>query len=453
MNTFLTNNRTIEWLFIAWLITLPFGSNIGGLSFGFFTLYPNLLFSIALLIPVPWIIFKWPRLIQFFILFLISWLVYAVVFALNNGSSDSIIFDIRSLGMQLIFAVGLFSTYTILGWEKFKVLIVIGLRCFLFVLLIFGFFEFYTGIHLKGMTTAKLDFLPVNFIFYAPLFIYDNPNDFLLNCIFILLILLAFDDRLRTNRFVPISIALLLALFTICAYSRLANFILTIIIVFQLVQEFLVQKKRIEFKRYIPYAIVSILMLTVFLVNPLFIGPKYSMANKFQKNELDVSTTDSMILSLEGQVIDRVPRKVVFNEPSADEVRINLTLNGWDFIKEKPIFGIGPGQFRQKHQDKKSKRPVGTVLSPHNFAIEIISQYGVLGWVYFLFMAYVFFQLVLKRWKNDRKNKNWMLIVFISIPIMWLMPSGYLYQQINWLLLPLLLIELIHVKNEEENVH
>lgn len=446
------NKRMISWLFLAWLITLPFGSDIGGISFGSFTVYPNLLFSLALLAPVPLIILKWPRLIQFFVLFLACWSLYSIIFAINNGKSDTIIFDIRSLGMQLIFALGLFSTYTVLGWEKFKEFLVIGLRCFLFVLLVFGFFEFYTGIHLEGKTTAKLYYLPVNFIFYAPLFNFDNPNDFLLNCIFILLILLAFDDRLRTNRFIPISIALLLALFTICAYSRLANFILAIIILFQLVQEFLVQRKRIEIKRYIPYVIVGGLMAVLLFVNPLFIGPKYSPVNKFQKNELDVSTRDSMIIDTTGKVVDRVLRTVEFNEPSADEVRMNLILNGWDFIQERPILGIGPGQFRQRHHDKKVNRPVGTVLSPHNFVIEIISQYGIFGWIYLLFVLFVFIQLVLKRWKTKRTNKYWMLIVFISIPTMWLMPSGYLYQQINWLLLPLLLIELTRIKNEEKNV-
>jgi len=148
MSSILTNKKTLEWLFLAWLITLPFGSSLGGISFGFFTLYPNLLFSIALLAPLPWIILKWPRLIKLFTSFLLIWLVYGVIFAVYNGKSESIIFDVRSLGMQLVFALGLFSTYTILGWEKFKDLLVVGLRCFLFVLLFFGFFEFYTGIHL-----------------------------------------------------------------------------------------------------------------------------------------------------------------------------------------------------------------------------------------------------------------------------------------------------------------
>jgi|TARA_R110000737_G_scaffold222262_1_gene237531 hypothetical protein len=449
MSSILTNKKTLEWLFLAWLITLPFGSSLGGISFGFFTLYPNLLFSIALLAPLPWIILKWPRLIKLFTSFLLIWLVYGVIFAVYNGKSESIIFDVRSLGMQLVFALGLFSTYTILGWEKFKDLLVVGLRCFLFVLLFFGFFEFYTGIHLEGNTTAKLYFLPVNFIFYAPLFTYDNPNDFLLYCIFILLILLTFDDRLRNNRFVPISIALLIALFTICAYSRLANFILTIIIIFQLFQQFLVLKKRIEVRRYIPYAIVGVLMFGLLLVNPLFIGPKYSAVNKFQKNELDVSGRDSMIIDNSGKVVDRVPRKVKFNEPTADQVRMNLILNGLDLIKEQPILGVGPGQFRQRHEDKKVERNVGTVLSPHNFVIEIVSQFGIFGWAYLLFVAYAFYQLVLKKWKVNRTNRYWMLIVFISIPIMWLMPSGYLYQAVNWLLLPLLLIEVLRIQKEE----
>jgi len=190
-------------------------------------------------------------------------------------------------------------------------------------------------------------------------------------------------------------------------------------------------------------------MFGLLLVNPLFIGPKYSAVNKFQKNELDVSGRDSMIIDNSGKVVDRVPRKVKFNEPTADQVRMNLILNGLDLIKEQPILGVGPGQFRQRHEDKKVERNVGTVLSPHNFVIEIISQFGIFGWAYLLFVAYAFYQLVLKKWKVNRTNRYWMLIVFISIPIMWLMPSGYLYQAVNWLLLPLLLIEVLRIQKEE----
>jgi len=448
----LTHKRNIEFLFLAWLLSLPFGTSIGSLSIGFLTIYPNLLLSFALLIPLPFVLKKWARPNIIFLAFISLWLVSAVIFAFYKGKSEIILFDIRSLIMQLIFTLLLFTTYSILGWTRFKELLIIGLRCFLFVLLAFGLFEFYTGNHLEGNTSAKLYYLPVNFIFYAPLFVYDNPNDFLLYCLFILVVLLIFDDRLRTNRFVPVSIALLLALFTICAYSRLSNFLITIIVCFQIFQVILDVKKRIEIKRYIPYAIVFALMVIVLLINPVFVGPKYLNANKFQRNGLDITLTDSLILNDNGTTIGRKSRLVKYNEPSADEVRLNLTLNGLDLIRENPILGVGPGQFRQRHINHEVKRRVGTVVSPHNFVIEVLSQYGIIGWGYFIFVFYLAYELVLKKRSIARNNKNWFIIVFVSLPVFWLMPSAYLYLNIHWLFLPLLLIELNRIQVEENAI-
>ncbi len=448
----ITNPSTIGLLFLGWFLTLPFGSKIGGLSIGFLTIYPNLILTFVLLLPLPWVVKKWPRSIKLFTLVLLSWLTYGLIFLLTNGKSETVLFDVRSLIMQFVFALMIFTTYSVLGWEKFKELLIVGLRCFLFVLIFFGLFEFYTGNHIEGNTTAKLYFLPVNFIFYAPLFVYDNPNDFLLYCLFILTILLVFDDRLRLNRFVPISAALLFALFTLCAYSRLSNFLISIIIIYQLLQVVLDIKKRIEFKRVIPYLIVTFFMGIIAFANPFFIGPKYSPVEKFNRNTLDVSTTDSLILNDKGTVINSVPRKVEYNEPSADEVRLNLTLNGIDLIKENPILGVGPGQFRQKHIDHQIKRRVGTVVSPHNFVIEIVSQYGIFAWFYLFFVIYMGIQLVLRKRKLVRSNRNWMFIVFLSLPVFWLMPSAYLYLNIHWLFIPLMLIELNRIEVEENAI-
>lgn len=52
-------NQLIRFLFLGWLLTLPFGAKILSVSIGFMTIYPNLLFSIALVTFVIPTLRKW----------------------------------------------------------------------------------------------------------------------------------------------------------------------------------------------------------------------------------------------------------------------------------------------------------------------------------------------------------------------------------------------------------
>ena len=72
-------NQIIGFLFLGWLLTLPFGAKILSVSIGFMTIYPNLLFSLAL---VPFAIptlRKWSLLNKLIAFFLVAWFLIALV--------------------------------------------------------------------------------------------------------------------------------------------------------------------------------------------------------------------------------------------------------------------------------------------------------------------------------------------------------------------------------------
>ncbi len=484
----LKRSRAFEFVFLAWLLTLPFGSKIGGISLGYLTIYPNLLLSFVLIIPVVFTFMNWRKLQKVIAFFLLLWVLAALVYGSQIGFEKEVVFDLRSLSMQLIYCVVLFSIHSLLGHEKFTRILVLGLRCFLVVLLLFGLYEFYTGNHLEGTTTAKFAQMAVGMVFYAPTFVYDNPNDYMLYGMFVLLALTTFDIELRKRPFSIITGALILILFNVCSNSRLAFIGLTIIILFQAFIILVQNRDRFNWNKTIPLLISLGMMGLLFVMNPIFLGPKYiKNGNPYQYN-------DMRILSMKGDTIKEIRAfqylseeekkkvrefketssvqyvraedvvRIVSNEDNftdeervkieeaipADQVRVNLIKNGIGIIRENPILGIGPGQFRKVHALNETENPTGTVIAPHNFIIELVSQYGVFGWGYLGFILYLFIRL-LRNWQTLTWAKNLnLLLFFILLPLFWLMPSSYLYQDINWLLLPLLAILLLNIQIEPD---
>jgi hypothetical protein len=222
-STFLSDKskstHIVSFLFIGWVLTLPFGSNIIGISIGFLTIYPNLLLALALL-PFCFIaVRKFNRLELMTLGFLLIWMIYAIVSSIKGISSEAI-FDIRSLVMQFMFSFILIGSFHILGQLDFLKIVKLGFRCFLFVLLFSGILEFLTGIHFAGHKTAELLQLPVGNTFYAPMFIYDNQNDYLTYLIFIFLILNTIDKEIQNNFLFQILISLVIFVFSTFADSN-----------------------------------------------------------------------------------------------------------------------------------------------------------------------------------------------------------------------------------------
>lgn len=178
--------QTIGFLFLAWLITLPFGSKIGSVSIGFMTIYPNFIFTI-LLVPTCFFSFrKWNNLSKISTIFMALWLVYATAYTFSHGKQSEALFDVRSLFMQMNFCIVLFSVFNLLNWEHFIRNLIIGFRIYFGCILLFGLVEFITGIHFQGTITNQFIDMPIGNVFYAPTFIYDNPNDYLAYTIFCL---------------------------------------------------------------------------------------------------------------------------------------------------------------------------------------------------------------------------------------------------------------------------
>ncbi|MBT6029465.1 MAG: O-antigen ligase family protein [Crocinitomicaceae bacterium] len=413
----------INWvrrIFLAWLITMPFGAAIGAFSIGFMTIYPNLVLTCFLFIVVSPTIVKWNKILLSFFLLLGVWVIISAISpSFSEAAFDSHWkFDFRSLIMQFCYAGIIFGVYYRIGAAVFRKVLLQGIAFFLVVLIASGIFEFYSGIHLSGNFTDKLlDQTIVNNNFYSPVFIYDNPNDYLLYLIGLMALFLGLN---KVERWKSVAFLLLAFVFAFTASSRIG---LILCLLLLSIQFLFIAKAHLKKKQFKKFGFVTAGMASVFLIfliQPVFIGPKYVKGEETTKGDYMAYPAP------------------VFDGMSSSEIRKNLFLNGLDFVRESPIAGIGPGQFRHRHKTGSVKYDTGTVVGPHNYLVEVISQYGLIGWVYFLFLLLTFVKLLKETIR--RKDFYEFCVLFPVFGLMSLMSSSFLYLNLNWFMVPILLL-------------
>ncbi|MDX2360087.1 MAG: O-antigen ligase family protein [Crocinitomicaceae bacterium] len=418
------STKTLELLFLIWLLTLPFVAMIGSVSIGFLTLYPNLIFTGILFVMVIGSFRSWKRMAQLFFAFLFLWAVYAICYPLISdiGFNDDWKIDVRTLLLQWSFAGVLFGTYSRFGHTLFVKLLKSGVIYFLGILLVAGIFEYYTGIHIAGRYTDKLlEQGVVDYNFYAPIFIHDNSNDYLVYLLGISVLFLGLLKEDLANQWKSVALLSLGFIFAKTASSRIAIFVFAALIIIQLVI-ILVQHIRKQGKLdLVMLSVGAVLFCVLILTNTMFTGTKFSTGD---------STTSGEYVSF--------PTTKPFEGQSSVDVRYHLTLNAIDFIKEQPILGIGPGQFRQRHATYDVNYPTDTVVGPHNFILELITQYGIFGWTYLLLLASIFIQQI-RTFLRERKN-SWMLFILPVFGLISFLPSSFLYMDLNWFVVPILLL-------------
>ncbi|MFT4612586.1 MAG: hypothetical protein ACI9OT_001974 [Gammaproteobacteria bacterium] len=176
------------------------------------------------------------------------------------------------------------------------------------------------------------------------------------------------------------------------------------------------------------------------------VGKAQSAIEEIETNSLSAETAAALLngqellvcLSKSATALDFLENGQHQTPLSGDVVRKNLILNGLVYLRKSNYLGIGPGAYISYNQQKKNKYEVGTIVSPHNFVIEIASQYGILisGFLIFLF-GITFFVIVRSffswNWSNEHTFATVLLVClillgnansrFLSLPINWVIMS------------------------------
>ena len=199
-----------------------------------------------------------------------------------------------------------------------------------------------------------------------------------------------------------------------------------------------------------PFIVTAGLFILLVASNSLFYGPKYANSKQYRLNAIEVidfkgsqfeltKVKDTLTKKEQFALMDYLDSLNTRSPEVAVNLRKNLILNGIDMIKEKPILGIGPGEYHNRLTQGKHKHFIHNHVSPHNFPIEIISQYAIVGWLYLLIVLGLFLMIV-KSLKEHLRNNPWIIALFVLLPIFWMMPSAYLYLDIHWMFLPIVVL-------------
>lgn len=422
-----------EVTFLIWLILLPFGAKIGAVSLGYFTVYPGLIFSF-LLFPVAFFSFrKWGIKERGYLLLLLIWLLYAISWGIWNSVNSEWKFDVHSLLLQLLYGTIIIGVFHQFGTESFLRLLRKGAFFYLMILYVFGMIEFFSGLHFAGETTRKLiNRELIDDVFYMPTFIYDNPNDFIVYLSGLSFILILIQPIV--NHWKNLSILIALFLFTVIADARFGIFLSGVLIA---IQVFIIIKSAWKFDK-VNYVVIGLgLILSTILIyrSPIFIGPRFNSTPKIES----ASRSGGIIVSKNSNdSSDALSSNDSSEALPSNQVRKNLIINGFEYIKERPLSGIGPGQFRYRHAHNQKLEPTGTIVGPHNFPIEVLAQYGLIGLLFFFFLIFVFIKQI-QKFRRD-KNQIWLLMSLPVFGIISLIPSSFLYMDINWLLIPVIVL-------------
>ncbi len=439
----LNNKRLVGLLLSGYILTFLFGSAIFPISLGYFTLYPNLIF-ILLIFGIGIFNFKIikNKVEKYSIGFFSVWSIYSFIsIFLVEGKADAII-DFRSTILFSLTVYNLIWLKNYYGVDEFiKKLNPLIFSVYLFLIVI-GLVEYFSGFHFEGNYSQYILERPEQNI-RAAFFLFDNVNNFTTYIIGIGLILMTLNIK-ENNLFITCFVLVSSLLYSYLLDAKIGLIACTII---GLVLITKILSKKYYFSFNAPNkSVFHIILVGLFgvciLFNPIINNSNQRISFEGVKASTDTLVIQKNVFTSIKKIEDKIPEGLVLIKDTANyyahtlkfhygslNFRKAIFLNVWELYQEKPILGIGAGQFRYSQKIGKQKYYAGTIQNPHFWFMEILVQYGAIIFCGYLliFLISVFkkrFSLFL------RINSILVLIVFVFASIM---PSAFLILDINWL--------------------
>jgi hypothetical protein len=436
------NVKIYEIIFQICMISFPFGANILSIYTGFFTIYPYLLILTGLFIYS--FFFKQtttPKYYKVVVAYFFALLAYAVLRASISGFNSYAVFDIKNLLLLFITIYVLFQSDIILGWFKIKKILGNIFVLFFILFTLIAVFEYLTGIHIWGQFSEKLLTLPISGVTYTPVFVYDNPNNFITYYILIGILAIMLNDDIQHNLWISLIIIGLMVCFSLVADSRFGK----ITSVFLFISIFLIQFNKIKtyfFDRKFSFVLIIVFILISFLFKPLYFGPYWQKNDRSFENEIVLVQTQPSIKVFNIYQLEDSSMKqevvVAYKKFKDDQqlkgsnaVRFKLIKNGWYLFKTSHGLGVGPGMYRYLHDTKKVPENVEAQNGPHNWIIELLSQFGFFCFLYILFLLFMIW-ISIRSYKNHKSSSLFFIVSILAFLIMSNAPSAFGLLDINW---------------------
>ena len=105
---------------------------------------------------------------------------------------------------------------------------------------------------------------------------------------------------------------------------------------------------------------------------------------------------------------------------------------GFDLVVENPILGYGSGGFEKQLIKRGYEEKSDGIINPHNFFIELITTFGLLGWAFFGFIAFTIFQYFKRVGLRSKKSVD-MLIALVMFSLVSIVPATFMFMSLLWI--------------------
>lgn len=180
--------------------------------------------------------------------------------------------------------------------------------------------------------------------------------------------------------------------------TRSALFLLLLYLLSEIVIHIIYQFKQKSKRKGILFAC----LFSIFLITAIF---SLSQNERLSFNNFKIEKFDFTKQNLRDMIVLKENK---FNASLI--LRLNHFQTSLNMIKDKPIFGIGPGRWNRYKADYGSKDT--HVLDSHNTFLALASQYGLITAGLFIFNIYLF-PFILYRKKQLKKSQNSLNYLFI----------------------------------------
>lgn len=445
LRSFSGNQKWIGILFTLLILSFPFGSFFLSFSIGFMTVYPFL----VLLVVMTFLAFLAPRkktegIIKYYLFFVILFFAYALAFLpFVEGRSDAVI-DLRSIAMMLMTTWVFISTYLLFGFDKWRQIILFCFKLIFFLVIAFALLEMVTGWHIAGEFTGKIVSRGIpDHMLYMPVFLWDNPNSLMVYMILIgcaILILEPFSGKKDYLALVVLVIPLVFAVVLEARSAQVAIGLITLLYYGNRALENSVFKNKLT--------VIYILFVTGATAYALFTQDifKEIPASKIRRISYAAPLNPAPVAEFS---VPEAPgtsqhKNSLANNPvgerNSNQERTALVKNGLDFVRESHLLGVGPGQYRYRHNQGQVNHYAFGNNGAHFWLIELISQYGVLIFAMYLGALCWIFYGILRYFRQSRETAVGLLIGLIALTIASVLPSAFLILDINWIFTVILIV-------------
>lgn len=443
MQSLLTKSNLYKLLFFLIVLTMPFGDYLIRIDIGFMTLSAfriTLFGSVFILAVNRDLVFNGGRFGKLLAIIFAGWIAYAL---LSGLWVIDFIYYIKDV-FHLLTGFCIFLTL-----QSFFYKVERPLQTFFNAWMtgfitqaIFAMEEMYSGKHLGGNFQEMLKTLPAgHLVNWVPVTTFDNPNNFSIYLV-ISGIFIAILMRIRPKY--TIFLAALLTFCVLATYVGLSRFGMMAIAATWAAYALVVY--RIDFFREtflsrrfaVSVAIVALLIAYMFHFNDRKL---IDLSDKPQSVAVELNKDASRNAELLKSLIT-----VIETPNSSNNVRLNLVKNGWDLFLKSYGMGVGAGNFDAYMKRGLGKHETHNIINPHNWLIQVLSQYGILVLVPLLSClawVFVFYWKMRNAIDAGRPEFNFVIagvLLVVAYAVLSNSGSSFMSNGFNWLMIAAVVI-------------